>query len=73
MKFKSNYAPGPTDVRENVRLALAKKQITLILIKNSSTITMRYAKRWAGSWVLQMKYCYLPEKEFWLWKLPVRA
>lgn len=25
MKFQPNYAPGPTDVRENVRLALAKK------------------------------------------------
>ena len=25
MRFKPNYAPGPTDVRENVRLALAKK------------------------------------------------
>ncbi|MFF5996656.1 alanine--glyoxylate aminotransferase family protein [Lysinibacillus sp. KU-BSD001] len=25
MKFQPNYAPGPTDIRENVRLALAKK------------------------------------------------
>lgn len=25
MRFKPSYAPGPTDVRENVRLALAKK------------------------------------------------
>ena len=25
MRFTPNYAPGPTDVRENVRLALAKK------------------------------------------------
>ena len=25
MRFKPSYAPGPTDVRENVRLALAKQ------------------------------------------------
>lgn len=55
MRYKPNYAPGPTEVRENVRLARAKRTNNSDFDKTFVRYYREVSQKWAKSWALPMK------------------